>query len=298
MSESDYLAALATGATTRARCWRLARRDGVVLGFTDHDRALAFLGTTFEPRAGASGSEAASSLGLSVDDTEAAGALSSDALTERDLARGAYDGAAVLVFDVDWSNPAARRLVGAYTIGEIERDETGFRAEMRSRVGDLDKSAGRWFLSVCDATLGDARCGVDLAAPAFTGAGVVDTTGDGGLTLGVSGLGAFAAGFFSRGIVRWTTGANAGQPAEVRAHGVAGGGQSLSLWRRPASLPAPGDQFQVSAGCDRTWTTCRARFGNGVNFRGFPLMPGDSVVTEYAVRGAPGQDGAGRFGNE
>ena len=38
-------AALSREATTLARCWRLARRDGLVLGFTDHDRDLVLDGT-------------------------------------------------------------------------------------------------------------------------------------------------------------------------------------------------------------------------------------------------------------
>ena len=38
---------LATGATTMAYCWRVTRHDGVVLGFTEHDRDLVYAGTTF-----------------------------------------------------------------------------------------------------------------------------------------------------------------------------------------------------------------------------------------------------------
>ena len=38
---------LAGGVTTLARCWRVVRRDGVSLGFTDHDGDLVFNGVTF-----------------------------------------------------------------------------------------------------------------------------------------------------------------------------------------------------------------------------------------------------------
>ena len=40
------------GTTTLAWCWRITRPDGVALGFTDHDRMLAFDGTEFEPESG------------------------------------------------------------------------------------------------------------------------------------------------------------------------------------------------------------------------------------------------------
>ena len=43
---------LDTGATTLAWCWRVTRRDGVTLGFTDHDRDLTFDGATYEAATG------------------------------------------------------------------------------------------------------------------------------------------------------------------------------------------------------------------------------------------------------
>ncbi len=38
----DLAAHLAGDVTTLCRCWRVLRRDGLALGFTDHDRDLAF----------------------------------------------------------------------------------------------------------------------------------------------------------------------------------------------------------------------------------------------------------------
>ena len=68
---------LASGATTLCHCWKLAPLIGPVLGFTDHDRDLIFDGVTFEAQAGFEASEIESSLGLSVDNLEASGALDS-----------------------------------------------------------------------------------------------------------------------------------------------------------------------------------------------------------------------------
>ena len=65
---------LAGGVTTLANCWRLIRRDGTVQGFTDHDRDLAFDGTTFAARSGLGGAQATSELGLAVAASEVAAA--------------------------------------------------------------------------------------------------------------------------------------------------------------------------------------------------------------------------------
>ena len=43
---------LATGATTLAFGWKLTRRDGVVMGFSDHDRDLFCDGVTFRAASG------------------------------------------------------------------------------------------------------------------------------------------------------------------------------------------------------------------------------------------------------
>jgi hypothetical protein len=62
----DLAAHLAGGATSLCRCWKLIRRDGQVLGFTDHDRDLSFGGLTFAARTGLEAAEAAAELGFAV----------------------------------------------------------------------------------------------------------------------------------------------------------------------------------------------------------------------------------------
>ncbi|WP_147027552.1 baseplate hub domain-containing protein, partial [Methylobacterium oxalidis] len=71
---SPALAArLASGATTLCQCWSLARRDGLVLGFTDHDRDLAFGGLTYAARSGLAAAEASRELGFAVSGGDVAG---------------------------------------------------------------------------------------------------------------------------------------------------------------------------------------------------------------------------------
>lgn len=293
MSLEAYRAALATGSTTRARCWRVTRRDGVVIGATDHDRDIAFDGTTYEARAGFRGAEIAAGLGLSVDESEAEGALSSDRIAEADIRRGLFDGAIVEVFDVDWSDTSARKLLGVFEVGEIERTENAFRAETRSVTARLNQKEGRSFVPLCDATLGDARCGVNLAAGDRRAASsVVALVPGAGIVADLAT--SFAPGHFTRGLVRWTSGANAGTVSEVRAHAAHWLGPALFLWRMPSHPVAPGDAFDVTVGCAKTFDDCVGRFGNGVNFRGFPHMPGETAPVEYAVRGDPKQDGGAR----
>lgn len=289
-----FAAHIASGATTLATCWKIARSDGAVIGFTDHDAALAFDGCVFAPETGAEGAMLQSSADLAVDNSEIAGALSSDALAAEDLAAGRYDGARVEIWRVNWADPGARVLLKRGVIGEVTQEGARFRAEIRGESERLDRVEGRIFQRGCDAVVGDRRCGVDLSAPAFRGAGVVTAVLDDQRFL-ASGLGAFAPGWFAEGALHWTSGANAGARASVKAHDKNAKGSeqadALSLWL-PAGRPvSAGDAFAVTAGCDKRHETCAGKFSNLVNFRGFHLMPGDDFAVSYPLRSGKNDGG-------
>ncbi len=281
---------LAGGVTTLCRCWKVTRNDLSVLGFTDHDRALSFDGIDYEPESGFDASEDVSETGFTIGGLEAVGALSSERLTTADLAAGLYDHAEVAVYLVNWTTPDERHLLRVGHLGEVTREDGTFRAEVRGLAAELDQPNGRVFRHSCDADLGDARCGVDLDDAAYRGAGTV-IAANGRRRFTASSLGTFADDWFTRGRLVWTSGANAGRAIEVRAHRVTGGGATFELWQAMAGTIATGDAFTVTAGCDKLFATCQAKFSNQENFRGFPHMPGNDFVLSYAVAG-DGNDGS------
>jgi uncharacterized phage protein (TIGR02218 family) len=277
------------GTTTLAWCWRITRADGLVLGFTDHDRPIAFDGTVFEPESGFTASEIRSGSDLAVDAQDAEGVLSSDRITENDIIDGRWDNAAVEVWRVNWADTDQRVLMRRGATGQIRRGRLAFVAEIRSLAHLLGQTVGRTFQATCDAALGDARCGVDLQDPAFSGPGVaLHPLRDRAFT--AAGLGGFEGGWFGFGTVEWTSGANAGRRAEVLAHATASGSVTITLLEPPVRPIAAGDGFVIRAGCDKRIDTCGAKFGNVVNFRGFPHMPGQDAVLRYATRDG-GHDG-------
>jgi len=283
-------ASLATGVTTLAWCWRLERRDTSVLGFTDHDLDLNFDGVTYKAASGLTASAWAASTGLAVDTIDAHGALSSAALSEDDLARGLWDGATIEVWRVDWSNISDRVMMFAGSIGEVERGSLAFRAELRSLAHALNQPRGRIFSATCDADVGDTRCGVDLGLAANSANGSVTSLIEPRSKFSTSSLSAFAQNWFSRGLLTWTSGANAGAKMEVKRHMLSGADAVVELVQDMPFDIGTGDQFSLKAGCDKTISTCKAKFDNVLNFRGFPHMPGNDWVTAYPNRG-DGNDG-------
>ena len=260
------------GATTLCHCWKLTRKDGHTLGFTDHDRPVAFDGITFEPQAGFEPGTLESATGLAIDNIELLGALTSDLITDTALESGAFDGAEIDMLLVNWADPAQRVLLFRGSIGETQRGALSFRAELRGLAHRLDQPMGRAFERRCDAELGDARCRVMLT----TSRGSV-THIDAAGALTVSGFEDATSGDFDQGLLRWISGANAGTAQPIRRHADS----TLQLWTPPPHPPQADDLFDVSPGCDKRFETCRTRYNNVINFRGFPHMPGDDWVTRY-----------------
>jgi uncharacterized phage protein (TIGR02218 family) len=284
---------LASRATTLCHCWKVTTAAGESLGFTDHDREIGFDGVTYEAQAGFTASEIEQSLGFAVDNLDATGALKSDRLSEVRIAAGDFDHAAVEVWRVNWQDVSQRYLLRKGHLGEVTRGSMGFTAEIRGLTELFDQTQGRLFQFGCDAVLGDTRCTVDLSSALLRGNGAVTGIED-NRRLIVSGLTSFSDGWFARGTLRWTSGANEGRLADVKVHRRSGGIVALELWQAAPVSIVSGDRFTVTAGCDRQFATCRSKFANGVNFRGFPQMPGDDFVLTYPTRGDDANTGNSR----
>ena len=156
---SGMQAHLDDGTTTLAWCWRIQRRDSVIFGFTDHDRALEIAGMSYEPDTGFAASEIRASADFSVDGQDAEGALRSDRITETDILDGRWDNAMIEVWRVNWEDVAQRVLMRRGNLGQIRRGKQVFVAEVRSLTHFLNQPVGRTYQYYCDAELSDARCG-------------------------------------------------------------------------------------------------------------------------------------------
>lgn len=292
---ADLQAHLETRETTLAWCWKITRRDGTTLGFTNHDRDLSFDGVTYEASTGFLGTEIESQLGMAVDNMDVYGAVDSVQIKEEDLEAGRYDNADIEVYLVNWQDVSQRVIMKKGNLGEVRRGKVMFQTEVRGLSHQLQQVKGRLYSYTCDALLGDSRCAkTGLDSPTFTGNGTVNG-GNGYSTIIASGLDSYESKWFTRGKLTFTSGANSGIVREVKSHFFDNGIVSVSLWEPTPFKFENGDTFSILAGCDKTFKTCKAKFANQVNFRGFPHIPGSNTVIQYANIGDPNFDGGGNF---
>jgi hypothetical protein len=210
----EMVARIESGAAALCHVWLMTRTDGVRMGFTDHDCDLSIDGVTCRAEAGWTRGVMESGVGP-VGMISVAGGLDHTAITADDLEAGLYDGAAIDLFRVDWARPDLKVGLWRGRLAKIRREGDAFTADLEGPLAALDRVVGRTFGRDCDAELGDARCGVDLAV--FPG-----------------------------------------------------------------------------ATCDRRWNTCVGSFANGVNFRGFPDIPGDDFLAASPVEGGRNDGGSRR----
>jgi uncharacterized phage protein (TIGR02218 family) len=264
---------------TAAAFWRVLRRDGVTLGFATHDRDLWFDGVLHRAAPGLTPAAIRRSADLQPDSAEVEGALSHAAIAGEDLRIGRYDGARVLVGLVDWET-LEHRVIYRGAIQALAEQAGHFTAELASRKAELQRDPIPRTSPTCRAEFCGPGCALSAAGFDHPAALTGHDLDNDAVTFDL----AAPAGNFLGGTLRWLDGPYAG----LRA-GVAGtAGTALTL-DQPLDVVLPvGTRAILREGCDRTLSTCAARFGNALNFQGEPFLPGNDQVSRYASPGGGG----------
>ncbi|UWQ16983.1 DUF2163 domain-containing protein [Jannaschia sp. M317] len=271
---------LAIGTSTVCRAWVLRRKDGIVHGFTDHDRDMIVDGVACLASSGMAAGALQASTGMAVDNVEASGALQHDVISEADLKAGRWDAAEVTAYLVNWQDPGSFEILFRGSLGEISWGDGRFSAELRGLAEALNKTQGRVFQSRCDAVLGDGRCRKDLSDDIFTlEVEVVEVEDARVLFLPIPDL--YEARWFERGRLDVLDGAASGLSEQVKTDRIGTTSRRIELWAGLRAPIAAGDRVRLQAGCDKRMATCRFKFDNLLNFRGFPHIPGDDWMMAY-----------------
>lgn len=269
----ELTAHLQSETTSLATLWKLTRRDGLIFGFTDHDADITYDGVLYEAATGYTPSSVDTTADLAVDNLEVQGVLTSDTLNDEDLRAGLWDYCKVEITRCNWQDLTQGVLwdrVGR--LGEVRTGRVSFTAELRGLAQNLQQVIGRAYTASCNADFGDARCGKSLASYTVSGS----VSGVSSNRIFADSSRAEADHYFRYGLLTWTSGANDGLKMEVKGFLNTGGVFELQ-GEMPYDILA-GDSFEVYAGCDKTLATCKGKFNNVINFRGFPHVSGQDAL--------------------
>ncbi len=270
-------AALARDVTTLALCWKLTRSDGLVLGFTGHDRDLRLEGVEYLARPGMTPSAVTLSSSFSADSMDVEGVLGAASLSALDLDAGRWSGARMELFACDWTAPEAGMLqLMRGTMGDVLRQGDGaggtFRVELVSEMAGLGEAVLVRCSPTCRAELGDGRCAVDLAGRTRTAKVLVALGQELELDEAVA-----RPGDYANGSLRVVTGPLTG--LDRRVEQVIGARVILEEQLFQPGLA--GATILMREGCDKRFATCAGRFGNAAAFDGEPHVPGTDSLIRY-----------------
>jgi uncharacterized phage protein (TIGR02218 family) len=258
---------LAQETTTTCTLWKITRTDSQVFGFTDSAADVLYNGLNYVASTGHAPSSIQTNSTLSVDNLEVQSILDSTSITESDIQAGIWDFAEVLIMIVNYKDLSMGDMIlRRGWLGNIKTGANNFTAELRGMMQPLQQVIGRVYTAACSAQLGDSACGINTTGYTYTG--TVESTTDSRTF--VDSLIVAATGYYNGGIITWTSGLNNTYKMEVKSN--IGSSVVLQL-----GMPNPiqiGDSFTIVAGCDKTLATCKAKFNNVINFRGFPHIPG------------------------
>lgn len=273
-------ASVAGETTTLCRLCDLTLANGTTISLTDFDVDLIVGATTYHAAIGFEMSAIQTDVGTSTSNVLLKVLLdSATGLSRAAIEAGALDGATVEITAIDWTLLAEKI---ALFSGEVKlatyHDELYAELEVEPILSrDLMLSVDL-FSSNCRYDLGDARCGVNIAAlsKAFTVAGVADSQSFAtSLT--------DADGAFDSGLITFDSGLNAGLAIEVQSYVHASGGVVLRL-ATPFAL-AVGDTGTAYPGCDKTLKGGCALYANQINFGGEPYLA-EPAVLQGSLSGA------------
>lgn len=158
--------------TALCTCWKITRRDGVKLLFTDADQDVTRDGEIYKSNGAYSRSAIESTSSLSVDNLEVIGMATELSLPVEELRAGAYDHAEVLVFMTAWMQSVDGKIkLRRGFFGEVTVLPNGtFTVELRGLMQRLSHTYNHVYSATCRHDLGDSGCKIVIDHP-FTNRG-------------------------------------------------------------------------------------------------------------------------------
>ena len=256
--------------TTGACHWIVQRPDGAGFAATSHDRRQQLGSMTLEPDMDLRPSELILSERMFGSSLELEGGVSSAMLSMPDLLAGRWSGAGIRLLAGDWMQDREPALLCEGELAQVRADKGRLSMSVDILPAILRQPPCMQTSPECRAILGDQQCRIDMRTrrkrvlvTAIEDDGVMVDEPDNE--------------HFAMGRLRWISGTNCGVEQRI----IAVDGSKLVLQNASRWKASVGDRAIVSEGCDGRRATCSERFGNILNFRGEPDLPGSEILLRF-----------------
>lgn len=216
-----------------------------------------------------------------------------------DVLAGKWENARVEIFVRSWDTTAVNYgelIIFSGFLGEFRDYQLYFKAEGRGLMSKLSQDAVVVTSRACRVKkFRDSHCGHTAATVSIPGVGTFDV-----VTSNTPAIAAFSTkiavgfsannfyqgdqipeGLYRNGLIKATTGANVGLTREITWNNETTSYLDNLIVKLKRPFPfaiEDDDEFELTVGCNRSIEDCK-KFGNAVNFRGEPFVPGLTAIS-------------------
>jgi uncharacterized phage protein (TIGR02218 family) len=288
-------------ATTTCLVTRILTKSGDLYGFTDLDADIIYNPATVDP--GNTGDDWGSathsslqgftpsrwqkSADTAVDNAELSGVIIPGGISLAQIRAGLFQGATIRVYRVNYMDlTQGHDLVDYGRLGETRLSRSMFSTEFRSLMGLTKQPISVQYSTDCRAHFGSKAigtgdgsfeerhpCGKDFVWDD----GVVTSLGSNARRIFIASALTATGDFYSPGVVRFTSGANAGFEMEVDDYN--GDTKTITLALALPYTIAADDEFEIRQDCSKLWDDdqhgCLYHYGSDrvYHFQGEPHIP-------------------------
>ncbi|MBL1420252.1 MAG: DUF2163 domain-containing protein [Alphaproteobacteria bacterium] len=285
----SWKAHLALNVTQICHCLKIEKGD-ISLYLTDHDRPLLFLEDGYFPDENLTIAPAKFYRNLRDDQFEISSFIDDNGLSYDLIEADHLQDAQFYLYQVNWGKPDEYNLLKIGVVGDVYLEAAHVKLAMHGIAKPLEKRHNRLLQEKCDAQFAGDRCNIDTELAIYHKLGQVSllkTTHSFEIEL-PSGV---DSGYFDGGSLEWQSGENINVGAEklriMRQFKLSDCIHSIILYRTAKYPIALEDELKLTVGCDKSFATCRDRFANSAEFRGFDQMPGKAFKFTYPQRISP-----------
>ncbi|MBS0235907.1 MAG: DUF2163 domain-containing protein [Proteobacteria bacterium] len=260
--------------TDLCMCWELQLTNNKTLHFTNHHTDVHIENKIYNAAtsqaSGIIASYVESDANIAAGVVEVTLSFANPNISEKEVCSGLYENAKVqiLLAKITKSDVMPITLYQGF-IGNIKIGNGYFTAELLDNRALFAKGFVSHYSTQCRAIFCDAKCGLKASDHTISGTIVQHLDS---VTLIGNNL-AVVDNRYNGGILSMISGQASGVKLSIC---------SVQADRILLALPceyniAIGDKYELTAGCDKSFSTCANLYNNAINFRGEPHLPGDTA---------------------
>lgn len=249
--------------TEYAMCWHIKLKNDEEIGFTTHDNDIKINGLNYLSKALIRYDAIQKNTNLLKGFNEIIGIIDHELIKEDDILKGKFDNALLSIYLVNYKDTKQlQHLLKQGYISNIKYSNDQFYANVSPLTEKLNSNINQFFSPYCRAKFCDKKCKLDKSI--YTKIGKIhkiinrnsfldeDRTEDNY--------------YYNFGMIKFLSGKNKGMNLEISNFY----NKVVEVILLPLIELSLGDQYEITAGCDKSFSTCINKFNNAINFRGEP----------------------------